>query len=211
MFGAVGDSAPDRWGRALIRRMELRRSEREGTAPRTLQEIDFLLLVDDEARQGALRLPNKKAAHSCARKRSSASSHWSKFQNCFSAAERAIEEKDTDGPVPRLFAIVLCSKNVHWVALIILLSISYPLFHTNPIKDGCMQSPLGLNLLVDKYAELLPTLDLNGDDQEEYSTMLLWLQNLAEGGTPNDTYVDKCLDWLDRFTAQARAELPQAS
>ncbi len=55
MFGAIGDSAPDRWGRALMRRMERRRAEREGGAPRTLQEIDFLLLVDDEARQGALR------------------------------------------------------------------------------------------------------------------------------------------------------------
>ena len=32
-----------------------RRAEREGRAPRTLHEIDFLLLVDDEARQGALR------------------------------------------------------------------------------------------------------------------------------------------------------------
>ena len=50
MFGAIGDSAPDRWGRALMRRMERKRAEREGGAPRTLQEIDFLLLVDDEAR-----------------------------------------------------------------------------------------------------------------------------------------------------------------
>jgi serine/threonine-protein kinase HipA len=42
MFGAIGDSAPDRWGRALMRRMERRRAEREGRAPRTLQEIDYL-------------------------------------------------------------------------------------------------------------------------------------------------------------------------
>jgi hypothetical protein len=33
--------------------------EREGGAPRTLQEIDFLLLVADEARQGALRFAEK--------------------------------------------------------------------------------------------------------------------------------------------------------
>src|SRR5260370_20341743 len=59
MFGAIGDSAPDRWGRALMRRMERRRAEREGTAPRTLQEIDFLLLVDEKARQGALRFAEK--------------------------------------------------------------------------------------------------------------------------------------------------------
>ncbi|MGC2529632.1 MAG: hypothetical protein WA639_17915, partial [Candidatus Acidiferrum sp.] len=45
MFGAIGDSAPARWGRALMRRMERRRAECEGGAPRTLQEIDYLLLV----------------------------------------------------------------------------------------------------------------------------------------------------------------------
>ncbi|MFN8582499.1 MAG: HipA N-terminal domain-containing protein [Gemmatimonadaceae bacterium] len=56
MFGAIGDSAPDRWGRALMRRMERRRTEREGGPPRTLpDEVDYLLLVDDEARAGALR------------------------------------------------------------------------------------------------------------------------------------------------------------
>jgi serine/threonine-protein kinase HipA len=55
LFGAIGDSAPDRWGRILMRRAERRRAERAGTAPRSLQEIDFLLMVNDEARQGALR------------------------------------------------------------------------------------------------------------------------------------------------------------
>jgi serine/threonine-protein kinase HipA len=55
LFGAIGDSAPDRWGRVLMRRAERRRADREGQAPRTLQEIDYLLMVDDEARQGALR------------------------------------------------------------------------------------------------------------------------------------------------------------
>src|SRR6201998_4453729 len=51
MFGAIGDSAPDRWGRVLMRRMERRRAEREKTTPRTLREIDYLFLVEDEARQ----------------------------------------------------------------------------------------------------------------------------------------------------------------
>ena len=55
LFGAIGDSAPDRWGRTLMRRIEHQRSEREKETPRTLSEADFLLLVDDEARQGALR------------------------------------------------------------------------------------------------------------------------------------------------------------
>ena len=38
-----------------MRRAERRRAAREGTAPRTLLRIDYLLLVNDETRQGALR------------------------------------------------------------------------------------------------------------------------------------------------------------
>lgn len=55
LFGAIDDSAPDRWGRLLMRRSERRKAEKEKRTVRTLKEIDFLLLVDDEARQGALR------------------------------------------------------------------------------------------------------------------------------------------------------------
>ncbi len=55
LFGAVDDSAPDRWGRLLMRRSERKNAERDRRAPRALKEIDFLLMVDDEGRQGALR------------------------------------------------------------------------------------------------------------------------------------------------------------
>ena len=55
MFGAFGDSAPDRWGRNLIQRDERRRAQVEGRAPRSLGEVDFLLGVSDIARQGGLR------------------------------------------------------------------------------------------------------------------------------------------------------------
>jgi len=61
-----------------------------------------------------------------------------------------------------------------------------------------MQSLLDLPLLVDKYAEILPHLELDGDKQEKYSTMLLWLQNQVEGGTPNPRIVDRCLEYLSR-------------
>lgn len=56
IFGAIGDSAPDRWGRALIQREERRKAREEKRAPRTLLEVDYLLGVGDIARQGALRL-----------------------------------------------------------------------------------------------------------------------------------------------------------
>ena len=37
LFGAIGDSAPDRWGRVLMRRAERRRAESEGRTPRTVR------------------------------------------------------------------------------------------------------------------------------------------------------------------------------
>ncbi len=55
LFGALGDSAPDRWGRRLITRNEARRARAEGKTPRAPREIDFLLGVTDFVRQGALR------------------------------------------------------------------------------------------------------------------------------------------------------------
>lgn len=55
MFGALGDSAPDRWGRRLITRNEARRARELGQTPRAPREIDFLLGVTDLVRQGALR------------------------------------------------------------------------------------------------------------------------------------------------------------
>ena len=55
IFGAIGDSAPDRWGRILMRRAETAKAKSKNIAPTTLFEIDYLLGVNDEARQGALR------------------------------------------------------------------------------------------------------------------------------------------------------------
>jgi len=55
LFGAIGDSAPDRWGRVLMRRAESVRAKSAREATKTLSEADYLLGVNDEARQGALR------------------------------------------------------------------------------------------------------------------------------------------------------------
>lgn len=55
IHGALGDSAPDTWGRRLMQRAERRKAEREGRAVRTLVESDYLLGVSDESRLGALR------------------------------------------------------------------------------------------------------------------------------------------------------------
>lgn len=55
IFGSIGDSAPDTWGRRLMQRAERRRAAAEGRAVRTLTELDYLLGVSDESRLGAMR------------------------------------------------------------------------------------------------------------------------------------------------------------
>lgn len=52
---AFADSAPDRWGRNLIEKAERLRAREEHRAPRRLDDLDFLLGVSDDTRQGALR------------------------------------------------------------------------------------------------------------------------------------------------------------
>ena len=55
LFGCFEDAAPDRWGRMLMRRTLNDEAKVQGEHPITLSDIDFLLLVDDISRMGALR------------------------------------------------------------------------------------------------------------------------------------------------------------
>ena len=55
VFGSIGDSAPDTWGRRLMQRRERRLAKHEGRAVRTLAESEYLLGVADQSRLGALR------------------------------------------------------------------------------------------------------------------------------------------------------------
>lgn len=57
--GCFADSAPDRWGRNLIRRRLLAEEDRDPGA--TVREIDYLLGVSDATRQGALRFAHDAA------------------------------------------------------------------------------------------------------------------------------------------------------
>ena len=104
MFGAIGDSAPDRWGRALMRRMERRRAEHEGQAPRTLHEMDYLLLVDDEARAGALRFAETEGGPFLAQEEAKRIPSLVALPKLLSAAEHVIDETDTDEDLQLLFA-----------------------------------------------------------------------------------------------------------
>jgi len=54
-FGIFLDSSPDRWGQTLMRRREALQAKDASRVARTLYSWDFLLGVQDETRQGALR------------------------------------------------------------------------------------------------------------------------------------------------------------
>ena len=54
-FGIFLDSAPDRWGRVLLERIEAELARLDGRQIRNLYETDYLLGVFDGSRMGALR------------------------------------------------------------------------------------------------------------------------------------------------------------
>ncbi len=104
LFGAIGDSAPDRWGRVLMRRAERRRAEREGQTPRTVREIDYLLLVDDEARQGALRFAEREGGPFLAEHGATNIPPLIELPRLLSAAEHVLSETDSDEDLRLLLA-----------------------------------------------------------------------------------------------------------
>jgi serine/threonine-protein kinase HipA len=55
IFGAFSDCAPDRWGRMLIQRRQRKSDPNENRGDRSFGEVDHLLGVRDDLRQGALR------------------------------------------------------------------------------------------------------------------------------------------------------------
>ena len=66
-----------------------------------------------------------------------------------------------------------------------------------------MPTLMDLTALVEKLATGIPDLNLDGDEQEEYSTMLLWLQNQLETGEPSAAIVDRCLAYFKQFESRA--------
>src|SRR3954468_15335974 len=59
LFGAIGDCAPDRWGRTMLRRFERDEAARDKRPARVLREPDCLLGVEDSVRAGSLRFAAK--------------------------------------------------------------------------------------------------------------------------------------------------------
>jgi len=104
LFGAIGDSAPDRWGRVLMRRAERRRAVAAGDAPRTLFEIDYLLQVNDEARMGALRFAGQPGGPFLAPPGDPAVPPLVELPGLLSAADRVVADNEDDDDLRLLLA-----------------------------------------------------------------------------------------------------------
>lgn len=104
LFGAIGDSAPDRWGRVLMRRAERRWTGHVGKTPRTLMEIDYLLGVDDEARQGALRFARQEGGPFLAEQGATRIPPLVDLPQLLSAAEHVVDDSDSDQDLRLLLA-----------------------------------------------------------------------------------------------------------
>ena len=104
LFGAIGDSAPDRWGRTLMRRFERRRAAKAGETPRTLFEIDYLLSVNDETRQGALRFKDQPGGRFLAPPDQTPVPPLIDLPRLLSAAEHVVDESEDDEDLRLIFA-----------------------------------------------------------------------------------------------------------
>ncbi len=96
LFGSIGDSAPDRWGRVLIRRAEAQRYRAANQKPRTLLEIDYLLRVNDEARLGALRFSEEKGGPFLAKSSRSSIPPLIELSKLLAASEKVLGGNETD-------------------------------------------------------------------------------------------------------------------
>ena len=104
LFGAIGDSAPDRWGRVLIQRQERRKARAEGRALRTILEVDYLLGVGDVARQGALRFAEKEGGPFLAESDVTQIPPLVKISELLTAADHIATDKDTEHDLKILLA-----------------------------------------------------------------------------------------------------------
>ncbi len=104
LFGAISDSAPDRWGRILMRRAERRRARRAGETPRSLSELDLLLRVNDEARLGALRFSRDADGPFLATGDDNPIPPLIELPRLLSAASRVTEDSETDEDLRLLLA-----------------------------------------------------------------------------------------------------------
>jgi serine/threonine-protein kinase HipA len=105
-YGVFTDSAPDRWGRNLIRRREALQARAEKRKPARLTEIDYLIGVNDFARSGALRFREKRSKQFMAPGGEQAVPPWFRLRT-LEEATRHFEEDESDESVDQWLKLLL--------------------------------------------------------------------------------------------------------
>jgi serine/threonine-protein kinase HipA len=104
LFGAIADSAPDRWGRTLMSRGERLRAKQEARAQRHLREIDYVLGVADVARQGALRFSRAEGGDFLASHSEAAAPPMLDLPRLLAAAQGFLDDPDSEEDLRVLLA-----------------------------------------------------------------------------------------------------------
>jgi serine/threonine-protein kinase HipA len=104
LFRAFTDPAPDRWGQTLLRRAERTRAKKDGRAPRTLTPIDFLMLVHDATRVGALRFRDPTPGSQFLTQTDRPVPPLLELPKLLAAATRVTEDRETDDDLALLLA-----------------------------------------------------------------------------------------------------------
>jgi serine/threonine-protein kinase HipA len=95
-YGMFSDTAPDRWGRFLMRRRESVHARIENRPERVLSESDFMLGVYDPARMGALRFKTEDNGAFLASDVSDSTPPWIRLRELEEAARHIEVDLPTD-------------------------------------------------------------------------------------------------------------------
>lgn len=101
-FGIFEDCAPDRWGKTLMQRYEREKAQQESRQAKTLTTIDYILRVNDFARQGALRFKETENGEFLTTNADNAVPPLVRLPALLHAAEAVMENADTNNDLALL-------------------------------------------------------------------------------------------------------------
>ena len=105
-FGLFLDSAPDRWGRQLMRRQESFCAREENRPPKPLFESDYLLGVFDQTRMGALRFCSEDGVYLSSETRM-ATPPWARLRDLEYACRKLESESSSDAEDGRWLSLLI--------------------------------------------------------------------------------------------------------